>query len=178
MSKKPLKIAGAAIRRPPQVREALAAGEAAEPMQLAVAVENPGDKPLHVWASRRHYDYDPASRVLTVYLTEHTPSPPPGIKIISDHPRTPAQVMVDAKGRATLDVIVPATIRRAVPGTGLGLKFVEEPIGPVDRVDLHIQSATEPIEPKSGESPEQHRNRLRQHGEVARANITPTERKE
>jgi hypothetical protein len=175
---KQLKIMGATIQRPAPVYEAEAARGVQEQLRLAVEVENPSDKPLHVWASRRAYDYDATTHVLTLYLTEHTPELPPGITIISNHPRTPVQVEVGAKSRATLDVAVPTIIRRRVPGEGLGMSFVEEPIGPIDRVDLHIQSASERVEYLVGESPAEYRARLRTHGDVVQATITPTETKE
>lgn len=180
MNKKPLKITGAEIRRPAATAPAAAAAPAAAPpLEIAVALENPADHPRHVWSAPRSYGYDAASGVLALYLTEHTPPPPPGIQIISDHPRIPPQVVIDAHGRLTLKVALPPTIRRQVPGSGLGMSYVEEPIGQVSRVELHIQSAAGPIEPsRGGESPEQFRQRLRQHGEVARATITFTEPKE
>lgn len=177
-SETPLTITGVTIE--PRERALTRAG--AEPLKqirVGIAVENPSDQPLHVWAAWRAYDYDAATRTLTVYLTEHTPPPPPGITMISDHPRTPPQVVIVPRSRATVHVDVPATIRRRVPGTGLGMHFVEEPIGPIDRVDLHLQSATEPITPaKADESPERHRERLRQTGGVVRTTITLSERKE
>lgn len=172
----PLNITAARIRRPPP--RARAAGEPGEALHIAVEVDNPGDQTLHVWVTRRAYEYDPASGALTVYLTEHTPPPPPGIEMISNHPRTPLQVPVEAHARATLDVLVPSTIRRRLPNPGLGIAFVEEPIGPVAHIALHIQAATEPIGPIRDEKPDQYRERLCRHGEVARATITPTEQKE
>jgi hypothetical protein len=141
---------------------------------VAVEVENRGSQPVYVWASRRAYEYDPSTRVLTLYLTDHKPGPPPDIVMISNHPRTPAQVAVAPGGRARIDVQVPAVIRRRVPATGLGMSFVEEPIGPVDRIDAHVQYASEPFENRVGERPEEHQQRLRAHGQVTRATITPT----
>ncbi len=177
-TEKQLKILGTAIRRPVPVSEAEAARGVHEQLHLAVEVENPGDKPLHVWASRRAYDYDTTTHVLTLYLTEHTPELPPGIKMISNHPRTPKQVVVNARSSATIDVPVPAVMRRRIPGQGFGMAFVEEPIVQIDRVDLHIQSASEPIPCLDKENPVEHRKRLRAHGDVIRATITPTETKE
>jgi hypothetical protein len=178
MANKPLKIIGTKIRRPLPVAEADAARGVREHLHLSVQVENPGEKPLYVWSSLRAYDYDAATHVLSIYLTEHTPPLPPGIKMISDHPRTPTLVMVDAKSRGTLDVPVPTTIRRRVPGQGLGMAFVEEPIGQIDRVELHIQNAPKPVEEITKESPVEHRKRLQAHGDVVRATITPTGQKE
>jgi hypothetical protein len=191
MSKKQqqLKITGAEIRRPTpsaeakeQVEPTAQAGAAPPPpperLQLSVAVENPTDKPLHVWASRSAYEYDPATRVLSLYLTENTPEPPPGIQIISQHPRTPAQVVVPPGGQANVNIPVPNIIRRRVPGEGLGMHFVEEPIGPIDHVELHLQVASEPIPDLAKETPAEHRKRLQAHGNVIRTRITPTGEKE
>jgi hypothetical protein len=139
-----------------------------------VEVENPNEAPLYVWASRQHYDYDPDTKVLTLWLTEHAPPPPPGITILSDHPRTPAQVEVGAQGRAIIDVPVPHVIRRRVPGSGgLGMSFSEERIGQIDRVDLHVQYANEPIPMPGGMDAAQHRQRLLEHGNVVHESITP-----
>lgn len=164
-----LKISDAAVSRP--------ATAVAGPLQLTLTVENPVRDPLFVWASWRSYDYDAASQLLTVYLTEQTPTPP-GITLISDHPRTPAQVTVAPKSKLKLKVQVPATIRRRVPAVGLGLNFVEEPIGPVAQVEAHVQFATEEIALKAKETPEQHRSRLLAHGAVVRVTLTNTEHKE
>jgi hypothetical protein len=140
-----------------------------------VTVENPGDAPLYVWASRRHYEYDPDTKVLTLWLTEHVPPPPPGIRMISDHPRTPAQVEVGPQSRAIIDVPVPHVIRRRVPGGGgLGMSFAEERIGQIDRVDLHVQYADSPLPMPDGMDAAQHRQRLLDHGDVVHESIAPT----
>ncbi len=177
---KPVKIAGVVIRRPTPPAEAapLAPAPQREPIHLAVEVQNPNNSPLYVWASRRAYDYDPATHVLTLYLTEHTPPLPPGIVLISNHPRMPDLVQVQANGSTTLDLSVPPVIRRLVPGTGLGTSFVEEPIDQIDRVELHIQSSTQPLEDLGQVSPEEHRERLLTHGQVTQKTIKPTKTKE
>lgn len=164
-----LKISEAAVSRP--------ATAIAGPLQVVLTVENPERDPLFVWASWRSYEYDPASQLLKVYLTEQIP-PPPGITMISDHPRTPAQVTVAPKSKLKLKVQIPATIRRRVPATGLGLNFVEEPIGPVAQVEAHLQFATEAVATVARETPEQHRSRLLAHGDVVRVTLTNTEPKE
>ena len=69
MSKEQLTIVGAEIRRPTPVPEAAGGAQ----RLLFVEVENPSDKPLHVWASRRGYDYDASAHVLTIYLTDPHP---------------------------------------------------------------------------------------------------------
>ena len=175
---KNLKIHGASIRHTSALSEAQPGGGSAERMMLSVEVENAGDTPLHVWASRRAYEYDSATGLLTLYLTDHVPGPPPGIKIISVHPRTPKQVEVSPHGNATLNVPVPAVIRRRVPGSGRGMSFVEDPIQHINQVDLRIQSGTEPLRYVVGESAVETCERFKAHGDVVRASITLTQAKE
>jgi hypothetical protein len=171
MSDKSLKILGVSIRRAPP------ATETAPPiLNLGVDVENPSDRPLHVWASCKEYAYDPATRVLSVDLAEPIRQLPPYIKMISDHPRAPLQVVVNPKSRATIKVMVPAKVNR--PGPAGGPAWVEDPIGQIDRVQLRVQDATEPIQHRAGESPTDFRQRLLEHGEVVQAEITPTSEKE
>ena len=177
-----LNIMGATVRRPTRPLETETAfgppAQRREPLQLSVEIQNPTDSPLYVWASRRAYDYDATTHTLTLYLTEHTPPLPPGIEMISNHPRTPEQMEVGARSSATMDISVPAVMRRRVPGEGLGMSFVEEPIDQIDQVNFHIQYANEPIRPVAEESPSEHRERLRAHGTVMQAKIKPTEQKE
>lgn len=179
MAKKPLKLVGAEIRGAGPVSELKAATvtatapAGAERTHAALDVENPNDQPLHVWVSRRAYEYDAATHLLTLYLTDHFPAPPPGIRMISEHPRTPVQVEVPARGRATIKVPLPAFIRRRVPGQGRGMSFVEEPITRIDKVEFHVQYADDPLHFSTHESPADHRARLQAHGEVVRATIVP-----
>jgi hypothetical protein len=177
MTRKALKIEGVALQRAASMA-AGAGGALQAPLQLAIALGNLDDKALHVWSSWRAYEYDAATHVLTVYLTEHTPPVPQGIKLISNHPRTPGQVQVAAKGKVTLKVDIPATIRRRTPSPGLGMTFVEEAIDPVDQVTFHIQYAYEPIVIGANDTPEQHRAHMRERGDVVQATITPTGQKE
>jgi hypothetical protein len=170
----PLQIIGTEILPPLRAVAAAAGSGTQEQMQVSVEVANPNGEPLHVWSTRRAYDYDASTRTLTLYLTEHTPPLPPGIRMISDHPVTPTLVEVAPNSRGTLEVLVPTTIRRRVPGAGLGMSFVEEPIGQIDQVDLHVQSATEPLQHHGKENPPEHRRRLLTHGDVVRATVTPT----
>jgi len=173
----PLQIIGTEILPPLRTVVAATTGGAPGQMQVSVEVANPNDEPLHVWSSQRAYDYDAATHKLTLYLTDHTPPLPPGIQMLSDHPRTPVLVEVGARSRNTLEVLIPTTIRRRVPGTGLGMSFVEEPIGPIDQVELHIQSSTEPLQHRAKENPPEHRQRLLEHGDVVQATIIPTGQK-
>jgi hypothetical protein len=177
-----LRLGRAEVRRSAGAEKAGAENAGAVPtvperMHVLVEVENPGDQPLHVFSGYRTYDYDAATGVLSVTLTGH-PEPRPGIQIISHHPRAPVGVVVAANGSTTLDVPVPAVVRRRVAGEGLGMSFVEEPIERIDRVELHVQYANEPIELPAGESPEQHRERFRAQGRVLNASISLTPRKE
>ena len=184
--REPLKIMAVSITDTPHPEAAVArqpaaptpAPAAAVPdghRHVGVEVDNPNDTPLHVWASRRHYDYDPDAKVLTLWLTEHVPPLPPGIRMISDHPRTPAQVEVGARGRAIIDVPVPHVIRRRVPGSGgLGMSMSEERIGQINRVDLHVQYADEPMPMPNGMDAAQHRQRLLDHGDVVHESVTPS----
>jgi hypothetical protein len=170
-----LAITGAGIRSP------AAAAEAAPGIReryVSVEVENPGDAPLHVWTSRRAYDYDASTHTLTLYLTEHTPDLRPGVEMISDHPRPPMLVVVDANSHGTLNVPVPAMIRRRAPGAGLGMSLVEEPIRQVERVDLHIQNGPEPFQHIAQEGPDEYRKRLLPYGDGVEATITLTGQKE
>jgi hypothetical protein len=170
-----LAIVGAEIRGPAASAEA---APGVRERYVSVEVENPGDEPLHVWTSRRAYDYDAATHTLTFYLTEHTPDLRPGVEMISDHPRAPMLVVVDANSHGTLNVPVPATIRRRAPGAGLGMSFVEEPIRQIERVDLHIQNATEPFQHIAQEGPDEYRKRLLAYGDVVQATVTLTGQKE
>src|SRR5262245_5183336 len=107
MDNKGLKVAGIGIRR--QATVADVARGAPPRLNLAVEFENPGDVPLHVWTSVQGFDYDTATRVLTVHLAERTRVRPPGITVISEHPRTPQQIEVPPKGRATINLELPGS---------------------------------------------------------------------
>jgi hypothetical protein len=168
-----LRIVGVRVQPPSAVPEEAATRRVQPRLQLQVDVENAGDAPLHVWASRRAFDYDPASRRLTLHLAETEPETPPGIEIVSEHPRVPQQVVVAPGARTTIDVPVPTMVRRRVPGVGLGMSFVEEPIDQVGEVELHVQYADVPFQRIVEESPSEHRERLRAHGGVVRATLAP-----
>ena len=147
----------------------------------SVEVENPNDTPLHVWASLKHYDFDPNTHVLTLWLTEHTPEPPPGIMMISQHPRTPEQVVVGAHGSAIIDVAIPHIIRKRVSGAeGKGMQFVEQRIGQIDHVEMHVQYADTPIPRPDGADAARHHQLLMEHGDVVQErlslNAAPTSR--
>lgn len=173
---RPVRLAAAVVSRPPPsgaAREAEAATAAGA--RLTLTFENPGSEPLHVWSSTRALAYSAADGLLTLYLTEQTPPPPPGITMISQHPRPPRQVVVAGRGSASFDVTLPPTVRRRVEGTGLGLHFVEEPIGEVRRVEVHVQYATEEVAPLKDETPEAFTARLRRHGSVEHTAITTSQ---
>jgi hypothetical protein len=172
-SDKLLKIHGVAISRPP-LAEAEPGARAM--LNLGVDVENPGDQPMYVWTTCKEYAYDPATHVLTLDLAEPTRELPPYIKMISDHPRAPVLVVVSPKSRATIKVQIPAKVNR--PGPKGGPTWFEDPIGRIDRVVVRLQHAAEPIQHRAGESSPDFRKRLREHGDVVRAEITPSAEKE
>jgi hypothetical protein len=169
----PLKITNASVRPPMAAEAARAAGLLAGHRHLAVQVENPNPFPMHVWASRRHYDYDSATHVLSIWMTDNVPEPPPGIQMVSDHPRTPEQVEVAPNGSATIQVTIPDVIRKRRPGTGLGMSFTEQPIGRIDHVELHVQYGEEPAPNLGVGDPARHRQALREHGDVVHATLAP-----
>jgi hypothetical protein len=174
-SDKPLKIVSVAISRTASV--SAAARGAPPPLDLTVEVENLNDSTLYVWRSEKGYAYDASTRVLSVQLAEPTGSERPDVKILSDHPRTPIQVRVSAKSRTKIEVQIPPNVTRVVPGKGPDpsvVDIVDEPIGKVERVDLRVQYATEPIDYRRGEAPSGFRKRLAAHGDVVQASITPT----
>jgi hypothetical protein len=177
MSNQP-KILRTEIQRPTIAAKAETPARVPPLLRLAIEVENPNNQPLHVWASPKSYEYNASTHVLSIYLTEHIPPLPPGIKMISDHPRTPAQVEIAPKSRSKIKVQIPATIRRRVPGGGLGMSFVEEKIEPVGQVEVHLQYADEPVRHDPHETPDEHRKRLREHGEVVRTTVKEIEYKE
>jgi hypothetical protein len=172
MSDKPLKIIGITISRASTVSD-IARG-APPRLNLAVEVENQGDRPLHVWADCRARKYDASTHVLSLQLAEPVLTLPPHIKMLSDHPRLPTQVAVNAKSRFTIKLQLPGTVRRLTPGQGLGRSFTDDPIGPIDQVEIAVQFATAPIQYLGREAPADFRTRLRAHGDVVRATITPT----
>jgi hypothetical protein len=172
MSESPLKVVGISLSRSASVSDV--ARGAPPRLNLAVSVSNSGSAPLSVWAVCRARQYDASTHVLSVQLAEPPDTLPSNIKMISDHPRVPAQVTVAAKASATIKLQLPGSTRRLTPGQGLGRSFVDDPIGPIDRVDIVIQYATQPISAQAGEAPADFRKRLRAHGEVVRASIAPT----
>ena len=167
-----LKVVAVQIHRSPPAAQAQTGVQAW--LDLAVEVENLGHQPLHVWSSQRGYAYDAASGVLTVHLAEVPLTPPPGIKMISDHPRLPAQVEVAANTRVKLRVRFPAAIRRPAGDQGQS-GWRDDPIGDIKRVDVDVQYATAPVEQVTAhETSADFRKRMLAHGHVVRATITPT----
>src|ERR1700722_12290832 len=168
-----LKIVGVTMSRSASVAD-IARG-AAPRLNVTIEVENPGDTPFYVWTDCRARKYDAATPLLSIQLAEPADTLPPNIKLLSDHPRTPTQITVNGKSNAKIKLLLPGTTRRLTPGQGLGKSFVDAPIGPIDRVEIAVQYATEPIQHKAGEAPADFRTRLRAHGDVAQATIVPTE---
>ncbi|MGA2420374.1 MAG: hypothetical protein ABSG69_09835 [Candidatus Acidiferrum sp.] len=171
-----LRVIAVSIKRPASVPTTSRDGLAN--LELSIEVENVSAKALYVWTSRRSYSYNNLTNVLTVYLAEPEEQLPANIKMLSDHAHTPAQAAVDARSRVTIEVAVPASTRRFTPGKGLGQSFVEDPIGQIAQVEIHLQFAVVPIKSRVGENPSDYRKRLRAHGEVVTAEVTPTIEKE
>jgi hypothetical protein len=142
---------------------------------LSVEVQNTTTAPLHVWASHKGYDYDPATKVLTVQMSQQPLVVPPGIIMISDHPMKPDQIEVAPNSTAKIRVRFPAHIRRAA-GREAGGGWVEVPIGEIAKVDIDVQYAPTPVgPPQPHEAGPEYRARLAAHGDVVKARITPTE---
>jgi len=127
-----------------------------------------------VWTTVKGYDYDPETQKLTLYLTERTPDPPPGIEMISNHPRTPHQIVVEPNGAATIHARVPRIIRRRVPGGGLGMSFIESRIDLVEQLEVHVQVSPTPVKVEPGEHPARSRARLAEQGETFSSTIRLT----
>jgi hypothetical protein len=166
-----LKVVGVALRR-------LAPSASGDTLELSVEVKNTGHRHLYVWVGRRAYDYNASTRVLSVHLAEPPESAPANIRMLSDHVHTPPQIAVEAHSGVTIEVGVPAFTRGFTPGQGLGRSFVEDPIGDVKQVQIHVQYAPVPIQFRTGERPSAFRARLRAHGDVVTAALEPTLEKE
>ena len=170
MARAPLRLTGVRINRPPP--EAVAAIGARARIGVAVEVENTTAAPLYVWSSPRGYDYDAGSKVLTVHMSEQPLALPPGVIMISDHPRAPRQVQVPPRSHATVQAEIPPVVRRPAPD---GVGWVEEPIGEIASVEVDVQHAPTPVEaPRPHENSAQFRSRMQGHGDVARARLTPS----
>jgi hypothetical protein len=169
-----LHILAARISVPSPVSEEDSARHVRERLHVSIELENASSVPLHVWSSRRAFAFNPAKGVLALDLAEPDRELPTGIEMISDHPRVPFQIIVEPGGTATIDVPVPTTIRRRVPGEGLGMSFVEESIENVRKLDLRIQYADVPFQQIIGESPSDMRDRLREHGTVVHKIVSIT----
>jgi hypothetical protein len=173
MPKNQLKVVGVQVRHP--TAEARTAGGIESWLDLSVEVENPTTASLHVWASPSGYDYDPATKVLTLHMSQQPLVVPPGIIMLSDHPVMPDQIEVAAKSTAKIRVRFPAHIRRAAAPGGAG-GWSEVPIGEIAKVAVDVQFAPTPAgPPQAHEGGPEFRARLTAHGDVVHAQIPPTE---
>jgi hypothetical protein len=136
--------------------------------QVAIRVRNNTSAPLHVWASRRAFDYDPTTKKLILHLSDapRADQKNPDIEPISRHPRTPRQVAVAAGEEQTIVVPVPTVVRRLEPSSGLGLRIIETPIDSIRDVECQISYATTPYELRSSVNPEQTERELEEWGSV------------
>jgi hypothetical protein len=173
-----LRIANVAVRPPTPVTEEEAAHHVQERQHVDIDVENFGASPLHVWSGMRAFAFDSSTGELEIYLADPGAVVPPGIEIVSDYPRVPPQVVVAGGATTTIDVPVPTVMRRRVPGQGLGMSFVEEPIENIRQVHIHLQYADVPFQAIVGENPDERRRRLQSHGQVVEAVVTPTSSEE
>ena len=173
-----LRIASVAVRPPTPVTEEDAAHHVQERQHVDLDIENPGANPLHVWSRMRAFAFDSSTGELEIYLADASAIVPPGIEFVSDYPRVPPQIVVDAGAAITIDVPVPTVMRRRVPGQGLGMSFVEEPIENIQQIRIHLQYADVPFQAIVGESLVERRSRLQAHGQVVEAVLTPTSSKE
>ena len=167
-----LKILSATVSPPEPVSEEDAERHVRERLHVLIEVKNESAAPLHVWSDRRGYDFDVATGVLSLQLAEPSEELPPGIEMISDHPRAPSQVIIEPGAEATIDVPVPTTVRHRTPGEGMGMSFAEESIDRIRRIEISIQYADVPFQAIIGESPADMRVRLREHGAVARKTVS------
>jgi hypothetical protein len=142
-------------------------------MHVKIEVVNNTDTTLHVWASRRAFDYDASSQKLVVYLADSSRPEPtnPALEPISHHPRTPRQIPVAARHEETITIPVPTVLRRLEPGSGLGMNLVEEPIGPVREVECYVAYADIPYQPQLQLEPHKTAAELREWGKVAVATL-------
>lgn len=138
-------------------------------LEISVAIENKTSAPRFAWSTVRRVAYDKASKVLTVHLEETAPVLPPGLIMLSDHPRTPQQTEIAPGAMATLKVAIPAFIRRAAPD---GNGWVEDPIGQINHIDVRLQHSTEAIEAvKPHETGEEFRARALRGSVISTARI-------
>ena len=119
-------------------------------MHIQLDVENTSDAPVSVWTSRRAYDYEPDDGVLSLRIAEPSDPSPDDIVVVSDHPRVADHDLIAPKQQTTINVSVPTTVRRRIAGTGLGMHYTEQPIGDVNKIDVHLQYADASRHRKSG----------------------------
>jgi hypothetical protein len=159
------KIVGVQIRPPP------AAAGVEGWMELLVEVQNTGATPVYVWASHRGYDYDSTSKTLTIYMAERPLVVPASMILISEHPRPPSQVQVDAKGRAKIRLRFPPVVRQPAPE---GRGWVESRVGEIANVDIRVQYTDKPFDqPTAQERTQEYRARLQAQGNVVHAYLAP-----
>jgi hypothetical protein len=168
-----LEILGVAIHPPAPVSDKDAERGVEPRMHVELRVRNATDGPLHVWASRRAFDYDPASEKLVLHLADAplAGAENPDIVPVSQHPRKPRQTAVGAGEEQTITIPVPTVVRRLAPSGGLGLKLIEEPIGPIRDVEAHVAFADIPFQPRLAVDPHETRKELNEWGEVAVATL-------
>jgi hypothetical protein len=143
-------------------------------MPVEVEVRNTtSTKSYHVWSSLRAFDYDAESRTLRLALADEPVERP--VEIISEHPRTPHQIVVEPGATATISVPVPTVIKRLPDQRrGLGAGLAQEPLGEIDQVDVTVAYADTPYQPRSALSPREIREQLIAWGNRAHAQMKPS----
>ncbi len=143
--------------------------EDADAVTLAVRLANDTGAAVHVWATPRYLSY--TDGLLTLRLAEAEP-PPPGIEIISHHPRVPDQIVIPVGAVAALKVRVPRTLHSTVlDRPGLGGTVASQDLGAVSDLDVTIAYAPTPFQPTTDQGPDEFIEALRSHGAVVSARV-------
>jgi hypothetical protein len=140
---------------------------------LAIELVNRStDVPFHVQAAPRRVTFDPATRTLSVELTED-PGPLEAAEfLIGLHLPVVRDVVVPAGESVTAHVVIPATLTevRDAP-TGLGTVATTTAIGDVDRLVLRLAVADVPFQVVTDIPGDEALRLLADTGEVVEAEV-------
>jgi hypothetical protein len=81
-------------------------------LNVSIQLLNPTTRTLHTYANVRRIQYDPATRVLNLELSDQNTSPPPFITFF----RLPDFTSVDPNGQTTITLSLPRSITQLAPG--------------------------------------------------------------
>lgn len=116
----------------------------AERLAIEVAVTNPSQRTLHVHATPRRVQYDPATRVLAVELTDEN-LPTDTLSAVRPLPRFKA---VDPDATTTLRIQLPRVMHRLSGDAPDGLPVIETlPIHEADEIEVRIGWSDTPFYP-------------------------------